>query len=268
MNLKIASFNIKNGEKSKKEKNANILVNIIKKEKIDILGTQELTKEYEKTLKQKLTNYKFYGKYRYGNGILSKFKYNENNIIITNKKVKYNKTIELPWLANNFKDLKNSIINKSITPRIVTMITISDKELGKIIVFNTHLDYKIHSIKKRQLEKLKKIIFKYKKRYPTVLTGDFNMNEKDSDFKNFVLSLEEKAMKKVNIKNNTYMAPNGKKSTIDHIFIPKDWKIVESGIIDSEDISDHKPIYVLIDIEKKKQENKYVQIIKKAFKIK
>ena len=47
------------------------------------------------------------------------------------------------------------------------------------------------------------------------------MNEKDSDFKNFVLSLEEKAMKKVNIKNNTYMAPNGKKSTIDHIFIPK-----------------------------------------------
>lgn len=156
MNLKIASFNIKNGEKSKKEKNANILVNIIKKEKIDILGTQELTKEYEKTLKQKLTNYKFYGKYRYGNGILSKFKYNENNIIITNKIVRFNKTIWLPWLANNFKDLKNSIINKSITPRIVTMITISDKELGKIIVFNTHLDYKIHSIKKRQLEKLKK----------------------------------------------------------------------------------------------------------------
>ena len=101
-----------------------------------------------------------------------------------------------------------------------------------------------------------------------MLTGDFNMNEKDSDFKNFVLSLEEKAIKKVNIKNNTYMAPNGKKSTIDHIFIPKDWKIVESGIIDNEDISDHKPIYVLIDIEKKKQENKYVQIIKKAFKIK
>ena len=57
MKLKIASFNIKNDEKANKEKNANILVNIIKKEKIDILGTQELTKEYEKTLKQKLTNY-------------------------------------------------------------------------------------------------------------------------------------------------------------------------------------------------------------------
>ena len=69
MNLKIASFNIKNDEKANKEKNANILINIIKKEKIDILGTQELTKEYEETLKKKLPDYKFYGKYRYGNGI-------------------------------------------------------------------------------------------------------------------------------------------------------------------------------------------------------
>ena len=268
MKLKIASFNIKNDEKANKEKNANILVNIIKKEKIDILGTQELTKEYEETLKKKLPDYKFYGKYRYGNGIFSKFKYNENNIIITNKKVRFNKTIWLPWLANNFKDLKNSIIKKSITPRIVTMITISDKDLGKIIVFNTHLDYKIHSIKKRQLEKLEKIIFKYKKRYPTILTGDFNMNEEDLDFKKFVLNLEEKGIKKIKIRNNTYISPNGKKNTIDHIFITSNWKIIESGVIDNEHISDHRPIYVLIDIEKKIQENKYAQIIRKAFKIK
>ena len=61
-----------------------------------------------------------------------------------------NKTIWLPWIANNLKDLKESILKKSMIPRIATMIVISDSEIGKVRMINTHLDHKISSVKTRR----------------------------------------------------------------------------------------------------------------------
>jgi endonuclease/exonuclease/phosphatase family metal-dependent hydrolase len=169
--LKIGTFNIKNCyEKNKKIENAKILIDIIQKEKIDILGTQELTKEYEKILKKKLKNYKICGGYRFGN--LPFFnKYNENNIIITNKNVLNSKTIRLPWIAKKLNDFKTSIQKKSIMPRIATLISIHDYKIGKLVVINTHLDHKISAVKQMQLDKIKKIISKYYEKYPIILTG-------------------------------------------------------------------------------------------------
>lgn len=266
--LKIATFNIRNSENENKKDKANILVDIIKKENIDILGMQELTKDYEQTLKKSLADYKYYGKYRFGNNIFSKFKYNENNIIITNKRVIFNKTIWLPFIAHNFKDFKESILKKSITPRIATMIIISDKELGKVRVINTHLDYKIPSVKKRQLQKLKKLIFKYEKKYPVILTGDFNMESSNEDFKKFIEELEKNKIKKVKITENTYGKINGKGNIIDHIFIPESWYVLKSGVIDTKNLSDHHPVYVKIGIQEKNINRGYIDKIKKALNIK
>lgn len=261
--LKIVSFNIRNsGNSAKKKSNANQLIEMIIDQKIDLLGTQELTKEYEKEIIDGLKSYKCYGKCRLGNGIFSKNRYNENNVIITNKKVIMNKTIWLPWIATNLKDLKESILKKSIIPRIATMIVIYDKDIGKIRMINTHLDHKIPSVKRRQLNKIKKLIFKFEKRYPVILTGDFNMQDSDKDFKEFIRELEKYNMKKVDIRENTWNGKNGGK-IIDHIFVPNTWDIIDFGILNNRDMSDHNPIFVEVSIPNKKGFKERIEEIKK-----
>lgn len=267
-NLKIASFNIRNkNTKEEKLKNINILVDIIKNEKIDILGTQELTSIYEKELNKKLNDYKCYGNYRFGK-MLKNNKFNENNIIITNQKVIFNKTVWLPWISKNINDLKTSIIKKSIMPRIATTIIIDNEEIGKIKVINTHLDHKVANIKKKQLEKIKKIIIKSKNKYPTILTGDFNLQPGNEILENFILELEKCNMRKVEINDSTWSNQKGKERIIDHIFIPKSWKIINKGIIDNQGISDHNPIFVSVEIPKKEKFKDKLNILKKKLKLK
>lgn len=71
----------------------------------------------------------------------------------------------------------------SIMPRVATIVVTEDNEHRKICMINTHLDYQIPSIQAKQLEKLKSIILKYSKDYRIILTGDFNMELNDNNFK-------------------------------------------------------------------------------------
>lgn len=82
--------------------------------------------------------------------------YNENNQIITKHNVIKNKTIWLPWLANNFSDFKESVTKMPIMPRIATIVVSEDEEHRKVCMINTHLDYQVSSIQIRQLKALKK----------------------------------------------------------------------------------------------------------------
>ena len=221
--------------------NADLVADIVKKNEFDFLGTQELTIKYVNELVLRLSDYKFYGSYRYGN-LLTKMPYNENNQIITKHNVIYNKTIWLPWLANNLRDLKVSITKMSIMPRIATIIVSEDEEHRKLCMINTHLDYQVPSIQVRQLNALKKIIQKYSQDYEIILTGDFNMEFGDKNFDSFVKDVNDK-IKHVDIAGNTWHGNNGEESAVDHIFIPKNWKIEKAGIINSNETSDHDVLF-------------------------
>lgn len=255
--LKIGSFNTKNnsinskgGRREDGVSNADILANQIKENEFDLLGTQELTIKYVNELASRLKSYQFYGHYRYGN-LLTQIPFNENNNIITNKDVVSQSTIWLPWVANNFPDLKNSITKMSIMPRIATIVIINDQIHGKICMINTHLDYQIPSIQIRQLQALKKIIEKYYSKYPIILTGDFNMEIEDKKFNNFISDLKDYDMKRVGINESTWYDKNGTGKTLDHIFLPTDWNIQNAGIIDLKGTSDHKGIFVETDVKHK-----------------
>lgn len=248
--IKIGSFNVKDnfinylkgGIRSNEQlDNAQILADIIKDEKFDLLGTQELTANYTNRLKKQLPNYKLVGNYRYGNGILSYIPENENNKIITNREVILEETIWLPWLPKTSDELGQVLSKMSIMPRIAT-ITITGKEHERICMINTHLDYAVDKIQIRELEALKKLIDHYSKKYPVVLTGDFNMEIHIPHFASFIESLEENHMKRVPIDSATWKA-----KTLDHIFIPEDWPIEDYGIITKEEMnvtSDHNLVYV------------------------
>lgn len=255
--LKIGSFNTKDnsinsngGMRKDGISNADILATQIKENEFDLLGTQELTIKYVNELALRLKDYKFYGSYRYGN-LLTKIPFNENNNIITKKNVIFEKTVWLPWIANNFKDLSTSITKMSIMPRIATIVIVNDQIHGEICMINTHLDYQIPSIQIRQLQELKKIVTKYSSQYPIILTGDFNMEIGNKFFDSFILDMEDNNIKRVQINDNTWYDKNGNGKTLDHIFLPKNWNIYNAGTLDSKGTSDHKGIFAEIDVKHK-----------------
>lgn len=240
-NTKDNSINRNGGVREDGISNADLVTDIIKENEFDFLGTQELTIKYVNELALRLSDYKFYGSYRYGN-LLTKMPYNENNQIITNQNVLVSKTIWLPWIANNFPDLKTSITKMSIMPRVATIVISEDEENRKLCMINTHLDYQVPSIQVRQLNALKKIIQKYSKDYEIILTGDFNMELGDKNFDLFINDVKDK-MKHVDVEGSTWHGNNGEETTVDHIFIPNNWKIENAGIISSNGTSDHDALF-------------------------
>lgn len=233
---------------------AKLVAEHIEKENYDILGTQELTRNFLNNITSGLVHYKLYGGYRYGSNIISKKipfinDFNENNNIVTKNEVLKEETKLMPFIPNNFKDLKESIIKCSIMPRIVTIIvTKSDK--GIICAINTHLDYQIPSLQKRQLEFLKNIVKKYASRYPVVLTGDFNMEIGTEYFDLFNDELKDIGLKRVEVNDKTIASKFPNQTAIDHIFIPNDWKVINKGVKNIDYVTDHKEVFV--EVEKSK----------------
>lgn len=151
----------------------------------------------------------------------------------------------VPWVANNFFDLKNSIVKMSIMPRIATIVVSEDEEHRKVCMINTHLDYQVPSIQARQLKALKKVIEKYSQLYDIILTGDFNMEMGDKNFRLFVNDMKDK-LQHVDINGATFHGVNGEETMVDHIFIPKPWQVENAEIIDLKGTSDHDAICVNI----------------------
>ena len=240
-NTKDNKVNRRGGIRDDGINNAEIVSDIIKENEFDFLGTQELTIKYVNELALRLQDYEFYGSYRYGN-LLTAMPYNENNQIITNNNVVYDKTIWLPWVARNFPDLKDSITKMSIMPRVATIVISEDSEHRKVCMINTHLDYQVPSIQLRQLKALQKIVQKYGQDYEIILTGDFNMELGDKKFDSFVSSVDDK-LKHVDIGSNTWHGNDSEKASIDHIFVPKNWQVENAGIIDSKGTSDHDVVF-------------------------
>lgn len=251
--LKIGTFNAKDGItnrngglRSDGTNNADLVANIVKENEFDLLGTQELTVRYVNELSLRLTNYKLYGNYRYGN-ILKTMPYNESNLIVTNRNILKSETVWLPWIASNFSDFKTSIARMSIMPRIATIVILEVDRHKKVCMINTHLDYEVPSIQVKQLNAIKNLILKYAQKYDIVLTGDFNMELDNQRFHSFVNDVKDK-IKHIDIKSSTWHGKNGEETTIDHIFVPKNWKVEDAGKIDSMGTSDHDLAFVNVKV--------------------
>lgn len=236
MKLTIATFNIQNKYKVKKYSGIDSygdhtkeLVDFINSNNIDIIGLQELTSNYKRRLLKKICNkYKVVGKYRFtkiGNIIPYINKYNESNSIVTNKKIIKSKTIHIPFLGG--------------IPRIATIAYVLIDNY-KIRVINTHLENRSQKSRNKQLKYIEKLI--NKEDIYTILMGDFNTVTDDNTFDMFISKLNNLGYKRVQINKPTHRI---KHLPIDHIFIPKNWKIVNIKTTNvNSKMSDHKPIIV------------------------
>ena len=259
--LKIGTVNLQNNKVNRNGGYLNqnidtskIISEHIESEQFDILGTQELTRGFVNNITSKLVKYKLYGNYRYGSSLIARkipiiSDFNENNNIVTKYEVIKEETKLMPFIPNNIKDLAESIKKFSIMPRIVTIV-VTKSEKGIICAINTHLDYQIPSVQKRQLEFLKQLVKHYSEMYPVVLTGDFNMEIGMEQFDLFNSEMQDAGLKRVEVNEKTNASKFDNKTAIDHIFIPKDWQVIKKGVKDIDYVTDHKEVYVEVEKDK------------------
>lgn len=256
----IGTMNIQNkykitdydGLDEKGNDNAQLLNRFLIENSVDILGTQELVREFIDRIKETIKpNYKIYGNFRFGSSRLVKKleifdKFNETASIISKHLVLKNKTVTLPWIPKNPKDLWKSIKVGSLRPRVATIALVEVPNFGKINFINTHLDHKMSIIQIRQMNHIINIIKKSK--YPVILTGDFNMTLAMPRFKLFIDKLESIGYKWVPNEHITWKHQKDK-MPIDHIFIPQTWNIEQVEVLTDkylDKFSDHYPILVKI----------------------
>lgn len=236
--LSIGTYNIKNSKINRLniKNNSKLLKEIIEKENLDILGTQELTFNFTRYLKNNLKEYKIYGDYVFGNIILKRLPFNENNVVITKKDAIKLKTYRLPFIS-----LKSGFV----LPRIASVLIVEDKSFNKICIINTHLEHKVEEIRIRQLKVIKNLVLKYIEEFPTILMGDFNMDLSNKIFKDFIKDVS-KYIKRVETKEPTW---NPKGRTLDHIFIPNNWDLSSVEVIKNEltnKLSDHNLLKIKV----------------------
>ena len=231
--LIISTFNIKNNYNKYQKIKATDIYKYVLNNNIDVLCMQEVFSKCRNDLEKNIeeSKYKLYGKYRYRLRIFRPI--SEAVSVLTRKEVLKNDTFHLPFLP-------------SLLKRIVTRVEIKTDEFGKIVIYNTHLDYKFDIVKKRQLKKLLKYI--RKEHNPIIITGDFNLKNNNDLFLIFIKEMNDIGLKRVEVNDKTLKQSRGKRA-IDHIFISKEFKLKKFEVVKDLSISDHYPI--LVQLEKK-----------------
>lgn len=144
--------------------------------------------------------------------------------------------------------------------RICTWGKFQDKVSGKqFYFFNTHMDH-VGTVARRESARLiLKRINQLSKGLPTILTGDFNVDQTDEIYQIFSNSgvlrdCYTKALQRMTPTGtwNDFMQDSRSKSRIDHIFVSSDFKVPHYAIFTNSywlgksrrNISDHYPVMV------------------------
>lgn len=251
--LTVCTINTQNKYELKQETSEDLIIELIE-DGVDIIGTQETTRAQTKTINAEIESYDYniIGDLRWGNGLVGLLfnMANETNSIIAPEELYMQETIGLPWIPK-IDEIKEAIQNGSIMRRISTHSVVFQEEIGFIHVYNTHLDYGVESIQKRQMEKLLEWIDENnnKIQLPIIITGDMNATPNSENMLWFVQELEFRNIQKIDIKENTYKGKqkNGEiiesAKQVDYIFASNDFLIKEYKIIENEH-SDHNAIAV------------------------
>ncbi|MBL1410638.1 endonuclease/exonuclease/phosphatase family protein [Sphingobacterium faecale] len=250
--IRIASYNIRlktnvdTGNLWDDRKNA--LCNLIQFHEFEIFGIQEGFMEQIKDMQEHLIDYSYIGVGRDDGAE----KGEHSAIFYNNKRFKMLKSGTF-WLSDKDTERPNKGWDAAL-PRICTWGIFQDKKNGKKFIFmNTHFD---HIGKVARRESAKQILAKAKefaRDLPLILTGDFNVDEKDDAYLTLAesgLVQDAYTLAKLKYAPNSTFNGWGKSlrasGRIDHIFITKPFKVLKYGILTDTYMnkfpSDHFPI--------------------------
>jgi len=235
-NLRAGSFNLRYDNPADSLNNwqyrKNTIAKLIQFHDFDILGTQEGLEHQLVQLKGLLPGYKYTGVGR------DDGKEAGEHSAIFYKTARF-ELLEKGdfWLAENPSKPKKGW--DAVLPRICSWGRFKDKDSGFIFYFfNTHFDH-VGTVARNESAKL--ILKKIKQiagENPTLLTGDFNVDQNSSSYKilngsSILTDTYDLAPLKYGAEGsyNGFDINNRSESRIDHIFVTADFKVEKHGIL-------------------------------------
>lgn len=244
--LKVMSFNLKVASKTA-ERDARV-IKIIKDYLPDVLGVQEASPAWMSTLRSNLSAYAYVGLGRDGgsSGEHSAIFYLKEKFTLVEQGTK--------WLSDT-PDVVSKYSESSLN-RIYTYAVLKRNSDGKIFVHvNTHLDHTSDAARAKQAQALIKGISELTKKYPTILTGDFNATADTTPIKTILAANFNNSSVIADKKHGsgTFHGYSGKNSIIDFCFVTKGNVSVQNYRVCDEKIagdypSDHYPVYLEMKI--------------------
>ena len=126
-------------------------------------------------------------------------------------------------------------------------ILLTEEDKGKeISIYNTHLEVRNLSVKKRQLKKIYNLLKNDHRE--KILMGDFNLKTNKTIFLDFVSLLESIGMTRIPLNEKTLKQSRYSRE-IDHIFISNGFALKKKQVIKNLNISDHYPVIVELEVE-------------------
>ncbi len=250
--LNVASFNIRlktdadvgNLWVDRKE----AVTNLIKYHEFEIFGVQEAFVEQLEDMEAGLPHFKYIGVGR-DDGAQA----GEHSAVFYNSKRFDAVKSGTFWLSATATDKPNKGWDAAL-PRICTWGVFKDKENGKSFIFmNTHFDHVGHEARRESAKLIMAQARELAKGLPLILTGDFNVDEKNEAYftlanSGFITDAYDSAaiVYAPNSSFNGWGKSLKKSGRIDHIFISKPFKVLKYGILTDTYMgkfpSDHFPI--------------------------
>lgn len=180
-NLRAMSFNVRlpvaaDGE-NRWEARRDVLVETIRRERPDIIGTQELFGSQGDAIVEKLPEYRWFGRGRRGGGA------DDEHMGVFYRADAYTVIESGDFWLSDTPEVVGSISWGNLYPRMVTWALFESRRTGaRFYVFNTHFPYRDEdaAARTRCARALLARIEALPKDVPVVLTGDFNTGD-DSD---------------------------------------------------------------------------------------
>ena len=250
--LNVASFNIRlktdadvgNLWVDRKE----AVSNLIKYHEFEIFGVQEAFVEQLEDMEAGLPHFKYIGVGR-DDGAQA----GEHSAVFYNSKRFDAVKSGTFWLSATATDKPNKGWDAAL-PRICTWGVFKDKQNGKSFIFmNTHFDHVGHEARRESAKLIMAQARELAKGLPLILTGDFNVDEKNEAYftlanSGFITDAYDSAaiVYAPNSSFNGWGKSLKKSGRIDHIFISKPFKVLKYGILTDTYMgkfpSDHFPI--------------------------
>ncbi|RDC56392.1 endonuclease [Pedobacter chinensis] len=161
-----------------------ICIKIIKAQKPDIIGLQEVLRVQAEDIQKAMPDYFSFG-FDGPEMDVNKETYNgiAKNLVVFSKKRYAMVSAGCYWLSET-PEIGGSLAWDTARARHVNWVRLLDKKSGKEFrVMATHLDHKSQEARNKQGEMIIKESSQYQKDFPQLLIGDFNVDAKNPVFK-------------------------------------------------------------------------------------
>lgn len=237
-------------------KRSDIVYHLLETYNCDVVGLQEVTDKMFEDLKNNMHGYQITGI-----GRTNRYFNERNNLLV---KEDYQMTQDETFWLSKTPSKKGSSIWYSLFPRICTTAVIEHRGVGKLRIYNTHLDCLLPYAREYGLKQIGKYIEKTYaiEKLPCILMGDFNATPNSRLIKEFgngvytskrLVAVQDQKKEMYNTATMGGFRGKDAGMHIDYIFVSEEFQIKDVERIrfheNGKYPSDHYPIMAEVTLD-------------------